>query len=359
MKRSAYLSIGLLCAVAAWMLSGSLVGASRTDSASAVTAAAVEPEPMRVRVADLRAERVVREVPLQGHLEPYRRVELRAQTGGLVTALPVEKGARVSAGDVLVELAVEDREAQIARAEAEVASRRLDLSASEKLGSKGMQARTQIKAAAAALAAAEAELERLRIDLAHTRIRAPFDGLIETRTVELGSLLDRGDPVLELVDASVLKAVGDVPQQSAGALALGQPVAVHLLDGRSAEGRIVYLSRVADSKTRSFRVEAEIPNPDGSLYSGVSAELRIAVGEERAHFLSPAVLTLDDSGKVGVKTVTDDDRVAFHPIALVRSEAGGVWVTGLPERARVITRGQGFVATGESVRSVTETESRS
>lgn len=360
MKRSAYLSIGLLAAVTVWMASGSLVGAVRTapdasasseSSASSPTSASA-PEPMRVRVTDLTAKTVTRAVSLQGQLEPLRQVEVRAQTGGQVLRLPVDKGARVAKGEVLAELAVDDREAQLSRAQAQVESRRLDLSASEKLGKKGMQAQTQVKAAQAELAAAEAELERLRIDLANTRIRAPFDGVVETRAVELGSLLERGDPVVELVDASVLKAVGHVPQQSAAALALGQQVEVHLLDGRQARGRINYLSRVADPQTRSFRVEAEVDNPDGGLLSGVSAELRIAVGQEPAHFLSPAVLTLNDDGQVGVKAVVTGDQVAFYPIALVRSEAGGVWVSGLPEQVRVITRGQGFVAEGEPVTPV-------
>ena len=360
MKRSAYLSIGLLAAVTVWMASGSLVGAVRTapdasasseSSASSPTSASA-PEPMRVRVTDLTAKTVTRAVSLQGQLEPLRQVEVRAQTGGQVLRLPVDKGARVAKGEVLAELAVDDREAQLSRAQAQVESRRLDLSASEKLGKKGMQAQTQVKAAQAELAAAEAELERLRIDLANTRIRAPFGGVVETRAVELGSLLERGDPVVELVDASVLKAVGHVPQQSAAALALGQQVEVHLLDGRQARGRINYLSRVADPQTRSFRVEAEVDNPDGDLLSGVSAELRIAVGQEPAHFLSPAVLALNDDGQVGVKAVVAGYQVAFYPIALVRTEADGVWVSGLPEQVRVITRGQGFVAEGEPVTPV-------
>jgi len=337
MKSSAYLSIGLFGAVAAWMLSGSLVGASRSEAPAPASDAVPESRLMKVRVTDLVAGSVTREVVVQGQLEPRRRVEIRAETSGLVAHLPVAKGARVAQGDVIAELAQADRLAQLARAEADVASRELDLSASEKLGRKGMQAQTQVKAAQAALAGADAELERLRIDLEYTRIRAPFDGVVETRAVELGSLLERADPVVELVDSSVLKAVGYVPQQSAGSLVLGQTVAVRLLDGRTAEGRITYLARVADSGTRSFRVEAEVPNPDRALYSGVSAELRIAVAEETGHFLSPAVLTLDDAGRVGVKAVEGEDKVTFYPISLVRTEADGVWVTGLPERVWVIT----------------------
>jgi len=359
MKHSAYLAIGLLGAVTAWMLTGSLVGASRTDVVSPASLAASESRLMKVLVTDLVAGTVTRQVVVQGQLEPLRRVEIRAETAGQVIELPVEKGARVTKGDVIAKLAQDDRAAQLARAEAEVASRQLDLSASEKLGRKGMQAQTQIKSAQAALAAAEAELERLRIDLEHTHIRAPFGGVVETRAVEVGSLVERADPVVELVDTSVLKAVGHVPQQSVGDLELGQTVEVRLLDGRKAEGRITYLARVADSGTRSFRFEAEVPNPDGGFFSGVSAELRVAVSEEPGYFLSPAILTLDDGGHVGVKVVEGADEVAFYPISLVRTEADGVWVSGLPTRVRVITQGQGFVIAGETVEPVGDDRSAS
>ena len=167
--------------------------------------------------------------------------------------------------------------------------------------------------------------------------------------MELGSHLEKGDRVALLVDESVLKAVGRVSQQSADKLRLGQPISIRLLDGREAEGRVTYISRVGDSETHSFRVEAQVPNPDGRFSAGVSAELRIAVGSESAHFLSPAVLSLDDTGQVGVKTVNDEGVVRFYPITLVRTEAGGVWLSGLPERVRVITQGQGFVNAGQAV----------
>jgi membrane fusion protein, multidrug efflux system len=69
-----------------------------------------------------------------------------------------------------------------------------------------------------------------------------------------------------------------------------------------------------------------------------------------AHFLSPSVLTLDDAGVVGVKAVGKENQVIFYPVEVIRSEVGGLWLTGLPSEIRVIARGQGFVVDGETVK---------
>ncbi len=348
MKRSSYLSLAVLASVSAWMLSGPLLGsAERALDVADPGPRAVTP--MKVQVRNLVASTVTREVVVQGQLEPRRRIEVRAEAGGQVTSLPVAKGARVDAGQLLVKLAADDRPAQLAQARAELAQRQLELEAVGRLYAKKMQPETQMKLAEAAVAAAEARLEVTQTELDRTRIQAPFAGVLELRPAEIGTLVERGDTVAELVDDQVLKAVGQVPQQSAAKLALGQQVTMRLLDGREAHGQITFLARVAESGTRSFRIEAEIPNPDGLLNAGVSAELRVAVGEEQAHFVSPAVLTLDDFGTVGIKSISSDDRVEFHPVKLVRTQVDGVWVSGLPAQVRVITQGQGFVASGEAV----------
>jgi multidrug efflux system membrane fusion protein len=98
-------------------------------------------------------------------------------------------------------------------------------------------------------------------------------------------------------------------------------------------------------------VEVLAPNPDG-FASGVSASVRIPLGEIRAHFVSPAVLALDAEGELGAKTVKQNNEVAFHRVSIVRSERDGVWVTGLPQRARLITVGQAFVRAGDTVEPV-------
>jgi membrane fusion protein, multidrug efflux system len=351
MKGSVSLSLVLLLLIGAWMASGSLDGSPRESVGLESATDRVAPR-MKVLVQPLDAAQVGREILTQGQLEPRRRVEIRAETAGRIVDLPTAKGQRIRAGDLLARLAEDDRRVQIARAQAEVANQELAVAGHRSLKDKGLQAETQLKAAEAALAAARAELERLELDLAWTRVLAPFDGVLETRLVELGSLVERGDTIAELVDDGMLLAVGYVPQQSAGELELGQTVLVRLLDGRQVEGRLSYLARVAESGTRSFRIEAEVANRDRLLPAGVSAELRIQLGEVSAHFLSPAALTLDDAGRVGIKSVGADETVDFHTISMIRTEANGIWVAGLPEQVRVIVQGQGFVTPGEVVEPV-------
>ena len=348
MRRSVYLSLGLAAAVGAWMYSGSFTGAAPRP----VEREPAAPPPMTVLVQHARSEEVTRLVVVQGQLEPLRRVEIRAETAGQVVELPVEKGTPVAAGTVLVSLAEDDRLAHLARAEAEVAARAVEVEGFRRLNAKGLQGESQLKAAEAALAAAEADVKRLRLDLDKTRITAPFDGVLEDRLVERGSLVERGDAVAELVDRASLLAVGQVPQRNAGQVTVGQPVAVRLLDGRTAEGRVTFVASVAEEGTRSFRIEARVPNAGDALPAGVSAELSVEVGKVSAHFLSPAALTLDDHGRVGVKTVHPDSTVGFFPVSLVRTAAEGIWVTGLPEEARVIVQGQGFVTSGQRVEAV-------
>jgi multidrug efflux system membrane fusion protein len=345
MKNSTYLSIGLLLAVVIWMLSGAMAKVSEP-----AVVAEVETQPlMKVQVVDVKAENIDREIAVQGVLEPKRVIEVRSQTGSTVVELLTDKGQRVAERQLIVKLADEDRHAKLKQAEAEVSNLKLEVAGASKLEQKGLQSENRLKAALAALAAAEANLKRAQLELEYIEIKAPFSGILEARFVELGSHLEKGDKVALLLDESVLKAVGEVSQQSAGRLALGQLIKVRLLDGRETEGHISYISQLGDSETHSFRVEAEVPNSDGQFKAGVSAELRIVVGNERAHFVSPAVLALNDNGTVGIKSVDENSQVDFHPIEFVRTEADGIWVSGLPESARVITQGQGFVNVGETI----------
>ncbi|WP_019593772.1 hypothetical protein [Thioalkalivibrio sp. ALM2T] len=168
-------------------------------------------------------------------------------------------------------------------------------------------------------------------------------------------------------DLRVMVRAETAGQVAEWAVALGARVAVGdelanlRMDDREARRRqaiarlrgaeeVRFVSRVAEPGTQTFRVEIAVPNPDEALPSGISAGVEIPTAVVQAHKLSPAWMGLDDAGRVGVKTVDAADRVVFHAVEVIRAAVDGVWVTGLPETARVITIGHGFVTDGERVR---------
>lgn len=111
---------------------------------------------------------------------------------------------------------------------------------------------------------------------------------------------------------------------------------------------MTYIASQADNATRAFPVEIEIPNEDYTIRDGVTAEAVVNIGTAPGHLLPQSVLTLDDEGTLGVRTV-EDGVVAFHPITIVSDTRQGVWVSGLPAVADVITVGQENVSAGQAV----------
>jgi len=345
MKNRNYLALGFFGAIALWMLSG--VWASVPE----VLPESDEEKVNLMKVSTLlsTAESVNREIILQGELEPIKQIAVRAKTASSIVELVRDKGELVEQGETIFRLDLEDRKAQLASAQAAVANAELELSAAKKLKKKGLQSDNLVKSARSALAQAKAQLARAQLEIQNVDVKAPFKGIIERRPIDLGSRVDVGEELATLVDESVIKAIGFVPQQSVTKLAIGQTVLINLLDGRQAEGKITFVARVGDKETHSFRIEAEILNQDGLLNAGTSAQLIISTGVEKAHFLSASTFALDDAGDVGVKAVDDNDQVLFHPIKIIKTETSGFWVTGLPEESEIITLGQGFVVKGEKV----------
>lgn len=347
-NRSSLTIAAVALLLAAWILSGVF---SREPPRLEERAAAA---PMTVAVVASEAQTVERLLTLQGEVEADQRVTVRAETAGRIESLPVSLGQRVSAGEVIAQISLDDREARLRRAEAAVQGRESDYRAAQQLAREGFQAQLRVETALAELEAARAEREAMHLDLENTRVRAPIAGVINHRYAEVGDFLSRADPVAEVLENHPLRAVVQVPQHSVHRVRVGGVARVSFVDGDERDGEVSYISARADTATRTFRVEIRVPNADRALPSGVSVQVRIPVQQVLAHRISPALVALDDRGRLGVKTVDGDDRVAFHEIDVMRADADGIWVTGLPERARLITIGQGFVNAGEPVRVVDE-----
>ena len=307
---------------------------------------------MKVQVMQTSAEERIREITLQGQLDPLRRLHLVAQTGGTVETIPVSKGSRVKRGDVLVKLALDTKETDLAEANALLSAARAEQKAASRLQQRGLQSELALQQANARLASATAARDRISLQITQTQVTAPFDAIVNDIPVNEGGLVERGMAVADLIDDSAFVITATATQQTINEIQLGQAVHAKLITGEELQGSITFLSQVADPQSRSFTIEAQLEKSDSNLASGVSASLFIPVESISAVQLSSSAMALGDDGEIGVKVVNDDDRVEFYPVTILSTDADGAWVTGMPEGSRVITLGQGFVNTGDLVEAV-------
>ncbi|PUB13198.1 efflux RND transporter periplasmic adaptor subunit [Yoonia sediminilitoris] len=377
-----------------------LLGFAQVESAreTAETSEVAQQEPAAtakgaVGVVALRsfAQTIDSAVILRGRTEAARQVTVAAETSGLVISEPLRKGATVSVGETLCKLdpgareaslaeararlleaqgRVPEAQAAVAEANARLREAEINLNAAAQLSQDGFASETRlvsaqaamdgakagvqransgvvsaqagIEAAAAAVASAEREIDRLTI-------RAPFSGLLETDTAELGSLMQPGAPCATIIQLTPIKLVGFVPEADVNKITVGAMAGARLSTGRQIQGQVTFLSRSADDTTRTFRVEVTVPNDDLSISDGQTVEILVSSNGRAAHLLAQSTLTLDDNGVLGVRTITQGNIAKFMPVTLLRDTAEGVWVTDLPEEVTIITIGQEFVVDGVEV----------
>lgn len=354
--RGTYITASVIALILAlWLLSGqigrdqdtrhpTLAEAQRERGAEAQDSA-----PAQVRARVVQAVPQVREVVLRGRTENKRTVEVKAETAGRVVERPVDRGSEVAAGDLLCRIAIEDREAQLAEARAALEQAQIEYEGSLRLKQQGFQSETAIAQAKARLAAAEAAVASRELDIERTAVRAPFAGVVDDVQLEVGDYVGPGGTCVTLVDRDPMLLVGRVSQQDVAKLTPGQPATGRLVDGRTVTGTLTFVGHRNDPATRTYAIEVEVENPDNSLRSGITAQIHLPVDEVLAHKISPALFALDDEGRIGVRTIDDSRRVRYHHVEIVRDDVDGVWVTGLPEVATLITVGQEYVVEGQRV----------
>lgn len=308
------------------------------------------------------ARQVQNAVIARGRTEAARQVEVRAETGGLVRSDPLRRGAFVTRGQTLCELDPGTRNQQAAEAEARVqeAQARLreaevNADAANRLTEGGFSseirrigAEASLESARAGVQSARSALESIRADIARLTVTAPFEGLLETDTAELGSLLQPGSACATVIQLDPIKLVGFVPEAEVDRINVGAMAGARLISGREVQGRVTFLSRSADPATRTFRVEVTVPNADLSIRDGQTAEMLIAADGVMAHLLPASSLTLANDGTLGVRLARNGS-AHFAPVTVLRDMADGMLVTGLPDDATVIVVGQEFVTDGTPI----------
>lgn len=366
-KPSIVIAVVLAVGSAAWIASGNMPSEDPEQSVATATGVTEPAAPANAAAADsetkVQSVRVYESVAkprrttlrIAGRTEASRQGRLMAETEGTIRNIDIEEGDAVEAGQRIGRIAVDERSAVVREAEALLSQREIEYSAAEKLARKGFQSEVSKAQALAEMEAAKAALDRARLDLARTQLSIPFDGVIWTKEVEQGDLVKVGDVIATIVDLDPLLVVANVSEREVGALEQGALARAKLITGETVEGVVSYISPQAETATRTFRVEIEVPDTGNRYKAGITAELLLPMSESRAHLISPALLTLNDAGQVGVKLVDDDNVARFQSVRILEDTPDGVWIQGLPERARLISVGQEYVADGETVKAVPDT----
>lgn len=339
--------------VIVWLLSGIFKDDTPVDQSFKADETAVLP---KVLVADLEAEAHPEIIEFFGQTVAERDVTLRAETSGRISDVLVQKGRSVQKGDVLARISMDDRQSRLKSAEALVRQRTLEYDASRKLSQKSFRSQTKLAESEALLHAARAELESIRLEIAHTEIIAPYDGVVDAKNIDIGDYANVGADLFRLITLTPVVVTGEVSEANISSVEEGQIADIFFNNATRLKGIVRFKSMSASDTTRTYTVEVEADSPEKPLAAGQTAKIRLKVGTHMAYQVSPALLSLADDGRIGLRSVDADNRVQFHPIDMIEDTPEGIWVAGLPDKIRLITRGQEYVHEGLEVDPVLKSD---
>ncbi len=195
----------------------------------------------------------------------------------------------------------------------------------------------------------KSKIKNISIDIENTKIKAPFSGIIQNSFIEEGNYVRPGEIVASIVDLNPIKIQGYVSETDINKIKVGTNAHVEISNTLRKNGKIKFISPVAETNTRTFEFIIEANNDDLSFKSGLTTTITIDIKSVNAHKISPSILTLQDDGTVGVKALNQNNEVIFFSIEKVKDTIDGMWVTGLPDQAVIIITGQEYITEGQIV----------
>jgi multidrug efflux system membrane fusion protein len=271
----------------------------------------------------------------------------------------IQDGDRVRRGMVLARLRQTEFRDQVTDADAALRQASADFERVSQLYENRSVSKAEYDAAYARYTASAARRSQANIALGDATLRAPLDGVILRRTVEVGSLAGPAAPAFTIADTRVVKVVFGVPDLVVAGIRLGDtlPIQAEALPGAVLRGRITRISSSADPASRVFEVEATLPNPEGRLRVGMLATLRLAPrGTSDPGLLVPldaVVRPADDSAGYAVYVLEENSQPKARLRRIRPGQVSGNLIAvleGLQPGERVVVRGATIVTDGQTVR---------
>lgn len=284
--------LGLIIAA---LIAAGLVGVKITQFKAMGEAAAsmvMPPEP--VNVAEVREELWQPRMSAVGSVVADQGTVVSTEADGIVREIRFKDGSHVKAGDVLVQLDTDIEVAQLREAQAAAELAAVNFKRSKELIDSRSVSQQELDQAQVTLKQALAKVENLRGVIARKTVRAPFAGKLGIRQVNVGQFLPKGSPVVSLQSLDPVRVEFSMPQQRLGELAEGLKVVVttDAYTSSTFEGSITAINPDLDFKTRSVRVQATLPNPDGRLRPGMFVSVDVVQNNPQKVLMIPSTAVL-------------------------------------------------------------------
>jgi multidrug efflux system membrane fusion protein len=357
-----FIIVGLLLA----LLVGGLVGFNAFRSKMiAQFFANNKPPPTSVAIAEAKSEVIPNLLTAVGDLAAVHQVNVTSDVSGRITDIMFTAGSNVKAGQPLVQLFDGPDQGDLASFKAQATVAQLSLDRAKQLASRQFGPQATVDTAQAAFDQANAGIAKTQAIISQKLVRAPFDGELGVRHVEIGQFLTAGTQIVTLTDLSKLYANFTVTEKDSAALKVGQTVrvAVDAYPGRTFEGKINAIEPQIATETRNIRVQATLDNPDRILKPGMFATTTVVLPDK------PAVVTVPetsvdytlygDSVFLLTEKKEDDGKTSLTAVRTFvrtgsRVNGRAAIVSGLNAGDRVVAVGQLKLQSGAAVAISTE-----
>ncbi len=318
--------------------------------------------PAEVQIVRPQRGPITRTVTLPGEVKPYQQATLYAKVAGYLKTISVDKGDRVSEGDLIADIEVPEMLADRAKYKTEVEVAELDykrLNESQKKAPDLVVPQT-VDNAKGKLEVAKANLDRTETLLSFAKITAPFSGIVTRRLVDPGAFIPaatsgsaaQNAAIATLVDFNRVRVQVAVPELESSLIATGQTVVVTLdgLPGKTFDGKVTRFAYALDEATKTMLAEIELPNPKLELRPGMYATVRIGIERKEDALLLPAEALVVERAGAFVFTVTDAKAKKTRVQTGFNDGTHAEIVAGLKPDQPVILMGRRSLSDGQDVR---------
>lgn len=289
-----------------------------------------------------------------GSLAPNETATIRPETNGLIRSIHFDEGQRVKKGDLLVKIDDSELRAQLAQSESRYDLAKLNLARAENLRQSQSNTQADYDRSRSEYSAAQADIELIKVRLARTEVRAPFDGVVESRALSAGDYVNTQSVITTLNDLSTLKVEFQVPERYLPKVKAGTPFEVRsttIEESAAVRGQVYFVNSVIDRNTRSAAVKGVLAGSTTSVKAGMFAVIEIVLDVRKGALTAPeGAILIEQRGPqiITVREVNGEKIAAFVPVVLGLRAKGLVEVravTGeLTEKTEVVAAGIGSLA---------------